>query len=171
MPCRNVKISLIWVVGCRPQNANLAVLRNLQKFGDYPTDLPATADNHDSGEHSQNFGWRSGEAPMTTPSFLAELKAMGLRDLYHIQGFMRLLMKPRNGMPWTAEDKAAIRLHLKSVAASLPMLAVFTLPGGMLLLPLLAWYMDRRKQRLILSINPDSIKTPPKKSAETQFKD
>ena len=77
---------------------------------------------------------------MTTPAFLVELKAIGLRDLYHIQGFMNVLMKPRNGMPWTAEDKAAIRLHLKSVAASLPTLAVFTLPGGMLLLPLLAHF-------------------------------
>ena len=104
---------------------------------------------------------------MTTPSFLVELKAIGLRDLYHIQGFMNLLMKPRNGMPWTAEDKAAIRLHLKSVAASLPMLAVFTLPGGMLLLPLLAWHLDRRKQRLILSISPDSIKSPAAKPTTT----
>jgi Mg2+/citrate symporter len=104
---------------------------------------------------------------MTTPAFLAELKAMGLRDVYHIQGFMSLLMKPRNGMPWTPEDKAAIRLHLKSVAASLPMLAVFTLPGGMLLLPLLAWHLDRRKRKLILSISPDSIKTPAAKSDTT----
>jgi hypothetical protein len=104
---------------------------------------------------------------MTTPAFLVELKAIGLRDLYHIQGFMNLLMKPRNGMPWTAEDKAAIRLHLKSVAASLPTLAVFTLPGGMLLLPLLAWHLDRRKRKLILSISPDSIKTPATKSAAT----
>ena len=105
---------------------------------------------------------------MTTPAFLVELKAMGLKDLYHIQGFMRLLMKPRNGMPRTAEDKAEIRLHLKSVAASLPMLAVFTLPGGLVLLPLLAWYLDRRKQRLILSISPDLIKTPETKSEKTQ---
>jgi len=102
---------------------------------------------------------------MTTPAFLVELKAMGLRDLYHLQGFMRLLMKPRNGMPWTAEDKAAIRFHLKTVAASLPMLAVFTLPGGMLLLPLLAWHLDRRKRKLILSISPDSIKSPAPQSA------
>ena len=108
---------------------------------------------------------------MTTPSFLVELKAIGLRDLYHIQGFMNLLMKPRNGMPWTAEDKAAIRLHLKSVAASLPMLAVFTLPGGMLLLPFLAWRLDRRKQRLVLSISPDSIKTPATKSTPTARSD
>jgi hypothetical protein len=105
---------------------------------------------------------------MTTPAFLVELKAMGLRDLCHIQGFMSLLMKPRNGMPWTAEDKAAIRLHLKSVAASLPMLAVFTLPGGLLLLPLLAWRLDRRKRKLILSISPDSIKSPSTKSDATR---
>lgn len=104
---------------------------------------------------------------MTTPAFLAELKAMGLRDLYHIQGFMRLLMKRRNGMPWTAEDKAAIRLHFKSVGTSLPMLAVFTLPGGMLFLPLLAWHLDRRKRKLILSISPDSIKSPSTKSNAT----
>ena len=108
---------------------------------------------------------------MTTPAFLAELKAMGLRDLCHVQGFMRLLMKPRNGMPWTAEDKIAIRLHLKNVAASLPMLAVFTLPGGMLLLPLLAKYLDRRKRRLILSISPDSIKSPETKPATTEEAD
>ncbi|MCI0421597.1 MAG: hypothetical protein L0387_08215 [Acidobacteria bacterium] len=105
---------------------------------------------------------------MTTPAFLAELKAMGLRDLYHIQGFMLLLMKPRNGKPWTAEDKAAIRMHLKSVAASLPLLAVFTLPGGMLLLPLLAWHLDRRKKRQFLSISPDSIKTPATKASTAQ---
>jgi hypothetical protein len=54
---------------------------------------------------------------------------------------------------------------LKSVAASLPMLAVFTLPGGMLFLPLLAWHLDRRKRKLILSISPDSIKSPASNSA------
>jgi hypothetical protein len=43
------------------------------------------------------------------------------------------------------------------------MLAVFSLPGGMLL-PFLAWYLDRRKQRLILSISPDQIKTPASKA-------
>lgn len=103
---------------------------------------------------------------MATPAILLQLKAMGLKDLYHIQGFMQLLMKPRNGMPWTAEDKAAIRTHLKSLASSLPWVALFTLPGGSLLLPLLAFHLDRRKKRKILSINPDLIKVPPKSSDE-----
>ncbi len=103
---------------------------------------------------------------MTTPAFLTELKAMGMKDLCHLQGFMRLLMKPRNGMRWTAEDRAEIRTHLKSVAATLPLLMIFTLPGGALLLPLLAWHLDRRKRRQFLSISPDSIKAPSTKSSQ-----
>ena len=167
MPALKAQISPICVVGSQSHKATPMREEILQIFGDSSTDLPATADNHDSSCVPNTFGWRSGEARMTTPAFLVELKAIGLRDLYHIQGFMNLLMKPRNGMPWTAEDKAAIRLHLKRVVASLPMLAVFTLPGGMLLLPLLAWHLDRRKRKLILSISPDSIKTPATKSAAT----
>ncbi len=97
---------------------------------------------------------------MTTPAFLVELKAIGMKDLYHIQGFMRLLMKRRNGMRWTHPDKTELKIHLKNLASTLPALAIFTLPGGMILLPVLAWYLDRRKKRLILSISPDQIKTP-----------
>ncbi|MFN8009293.1 MAG: hypothetical protein U0V70_20155 [Terriglobia bacterium] len=82
---------------------------------------------------------------METPAFLLKLKAIGLEDLYHIQGFMHLLMKPRNGMRWTTEDKQELRTHLMSLAESLPYLAVFSLPGGLLLLPLLARILDRRK--------------------------
>jgi hypothetical protein len=103
---------------------------------------------------------------MAPPAILLQLKAMGMKDLYHIQGFMQLLMKPRNGTPWTPEDKTAIRTHLKSLS-SLRLLAIFTLPGGSLLLPLLAWHLDRRRKNTILSISPDSIKSPAKPQAES----
>jgi hypothetical protein len=102
---------------------------------------------------------------MAIPAVLLRLKAMGRKDLYHIQGFMRLLMKPRNGTRWSAEDKSAILAHLKSLAASVPWVVVFTLPGGLLLLPLLAWNLDRRKKAKTLSIHPDSIKIPTKAEA------
>ena len=101
---------------------------------------------------------------METPAFLLQLKAIGLQDLYHIQGFMRLLMKRRNGMPWTTEDKQELRGHLKSVGDTLPYLAVFSLPGGLLLLPLLAWFMDRRKRGLVLSVVPYLEKSPANRS-------
>jgi hypothetical protein len=102
---------------------------------------------------------------MTIPAVLLRLKAIGMKDFYHIQGFMSLLMKPRNGMRRSDEDKAAIVAHLKSLAASLPWVAIFTLPGGLLLLPLLAWHLDRRKKKKLLSIGPDSIKIPAKAEA------
>jgi hypothetical protein len=84
---------------------------------------------------------------MPLPAVLSELKAIILVEISHIQGFMQLLMKPRNGMPWSVEDRAAILGHLRHLARSLPVLLIFTLPGGSLLLPILAWFLDRRKIR------------------------
>jgi hypothetical protein len=105
---------------------------------------------------------------MPASAILRHLKAMGTRDLCLIQEFMQLLMKPRNGMRWSREDKVALRTHLRSLATSLPFLAIFTLPGGTLLLPLLAWHLDRRKKRQFLSISPDSIKTPASQVASAE---
>jgi hypothetical protein len=79
--------------------------------------------------------------------FLARVKAIMLLHVSHVQGLMQLLMKPRNGMPWSAEDKAALRSHLTLLAKALPAFGIFSLPGGMLLLPLLAAFLDRRKRR------------------------
>ncbi len=63
-----------------------------------------------------------------------------------IQGLMRLLMKVRNtGEPWTAEEQREIRHHLWSIARLVPILILFILPGGLLLLPILAEVLDRRK--------------------------
>jgi hypothetical protein len=94
---------------------------------------------------------------------LSELKAIILTEISHIQGFMQLLMKPRNGMPWSQEDRAAILLHLKHLAKSLPVLLIFTLPGGSLLLPILAWFLDRRKTRN----QPSAIPVPETIPTET----
>jgi hypothetical protein len=80
-------------------------------------------------------------------TFLARLRATILHNVSHIQEFMRLLMKPRNGMPWSAEDKAALRCQLRQMAKALPAFGVFSLPGGMFLLPLLAIILDRRRMR------------------------
>jgi hypothetical protein len=108
---------------------------------------------------------------MPLPGFLAKLKAMTLAEISHVQGFMQLLMKSRNGKPWSAEDKSAILFHLGHFAKSLPVLAIFSLPGGSLLLPLLAWFLDRRRNGNSLSHTP-AAKTvnpsaePSEKSAE-----
>jgi hypothetical protein len=61
---------------------------------------------------------------------------------------MQLLMKERNGERWTDEDRLLIRRHLRTLGGLVPILALFALPGGSLLLPLLAWFLDRRRGKV-----------------------
>ncbi|MBK9019989.1 MAG: hypothetical protein IPL72_08310 [Sulfuritalea sp.] len=70
-----------------------------------------------------------------------------LAELVRIKGFMPLLMKPRNGMKWTPEERTELALQLRAAAHLSPYLAVLVLPGSFLLLPLLAWWLDRRRHK------------------------
>lgn len=78
---------------------------------------------------------------------LLSLKRICLEEAGKIEGFMQLLMKHRNGEAWTVEDKASLAGHLQGMARTIPLLVVFSLPGGMLMLPVLAWFLDRRKRK------------------------
>jgi hypothetical protein len=82
-----------------------------------------------------------------TGRLAARFTAPIVHEVAGMQGFMQLLMKPRNGVPWTVEDRRALRVYFKRLGRSLPALAVFALPGGMLLLPALAYLLDRRRGR------------------------
>lgn len=68
-------------------------------------------------------------------------------EIAQARGLMPLLMKQRNGYRWTDEDKRKIRAQLGSLASLSPYLVLFLAPGGLLALPLLAWWLDRRRQR------------------------
>ncbi len=78
-------------------------------------------------------------------ALLSGIKWMMLEQAAHAHGFMQLLMKRRNGLGWTVEDKIELKGHFKQLAKALPVFGIFTLPGGMLLLPLLALFLERRK--------------------------
>jgi hypothetical protein len=60
---------------------------------------------------------------------------------------MPLLMKTRNGARWTREDKLELVEHLRRLSGMGSYVAVLLLPGGLALLPLLAWWLDRRRGR------------------------
>ncbi|HWQ10977.1 MAG TPA: hypothetical protein VN436_17780 [Holophaga sp.] len=83
-------------------------------------------------------------ASVRVASFLLPMRRLWLQAVLSVQGLMQVLMKERNGGEWTAEDRTQIRQCLKSLAHLAPALALFSLPGGSLLLPLLAWILDRR---------------------------
>lgn len=65
-----------------------------------------------------------------------------------ISGFLGLFFKQRNtDEKWTKEEKAELKTHLKHLSMYVPVIIIFLLPGGSLLLPILAEVLDRRKQR------------------------
>jgi hypothetical protein len=72
-----------------------------------------------------------------------------LRDeLATMRGAWPLLMKQRRGGTWTAEDKAQLKGMVRSASSVSPYLFIWALPGSMVLLPFLAWFLDsRRKQK------------------------
>lgn len=68
-----------------------------------------------------------------------------LAEMMAIRGLMPLLMKARNGQPWTPAERAELNAHLRRMAHLSPYLVVMLLPGSMLFLPAYAWWLDRRR--------------------------
>jgi hypothetical protein len=76
-----------------------------------------------------------------------------------MDGFTKLLMKQRNtGVKWTEEEKSLLKHFLGRIAVYVPIIFVFLLPFGTLLLPILAEGLDRRKNgRLLVSKDSDNL--------------
>src|SRR5262249_42482190 len=66
-------------------------------------------------------------------------------EILGIHGLMPLLMKQRNGLSWTAEDRTQLSHHLRQLTDLSPYLVVFLAPGSFVLVPLVAWWLDRRR--------------------------
>jgi len=70
-------------------------------------------------------------------------------EISQVKGLMPLLMKPRNKMKWSKKDKHELMRHLKRLSQVSPYIAVIVLPGGFAMLPVLAWWLDRRRGRRV----------------------
>ncbi len=70
-----------------------------------------------------------------------------LSEILQVRGLMPLLMKSRNKQYWTLDDRAELKVHLRRISGISPYLLVLALPGSFLLLPALAWWLDRRRNR------------------------
>jgi hypothetical protein len=89
-------------------------------------------------------------SPLLMRKFLSTMereRTHMLGQFQQVSGLMPLLMKPRNKMRWSAQDKAELRAHLRRLAHLSPYVAVIVLPGGFAMLPVLAWWLDRRRVR------------------------
>lgn len=67
-------------------------------------------------------------------------------ELAKVKGLMPLLMKRRNGGDWTAAERRELLEQLSALAHLSPYMLVIVLPGSFLALPVLAWWLDRRRR-------------------------
>lgn len=103
------------------------------------------------------------------PADLARRSMRGLWELQHrererlwmemaqMRGLMQLLMKQRNGYRWSETDRLKIRAQLRKLASLSPYMVLFVSPGGFLALPLLAWWLDRRRQKRVADMRSTSL--------------
>lgn len=67
-------------------------------------------------------------------------------DVVRMRGLMPLLMKNRNGDKWTEEERSELLNQLRALSRASPYLLFLLLPGSALLLPVYAWWLDRRRR-------------------------
>lgn len=68
-------------------------------------------------------------------------------EILQVPGLMTLLMKPRNGQKWTKEEYRELRGQLRRLSRLSIYIASAALPGSTLTLPLIAWWLDQRRQK------------------------
>ena len=74
-----------------------------------------------------------------------------LAEMAQVKGLMPVLMKRRNKQRWSEEDLAEIRSQVRRISKLSPYLVVVMMPGGFAALPVLAWWLDRRRARRALA--------------------
>ena len=67
-------------------------------------------------------------------------------DIVRMRQLMPLLMKNRNGGRWTDEEKCELILQMRIISRVSPYLFFLLLPGSVLLLPIYARWLDRRRK-------------------------
>lgn len=70
-----------------------------------------------------------------------------LAEFVKVRGLMPLLMKHRNGGAWTRTERVELQEQLRALAHLSPYLVILALPGSFAFLPVLAWWLDRRRHR------------------------
>jgi hypothetical protein len=67
-------------------------------------------------------------------------------ELVRVKRLMPLLMKHRNGGRWSSGELKELLQQLRALAHLSPYFVALALPGSFLALPVLAWWLDRRRQ-------------------------
>jgi hypothetical protein len=125
--------------------------------GAAPAGRPPDAAETFDGNSTAVFQAKMKRAPVWFCSFLAgnSREKRRLRDeLALMKGAWPLLMKQRNGGKWTAEEKIQLKAMVRSASSVSPYLFIWALPGSVVLLPFLAWYLDKQRKRRMRDRSP-----------------
>ena len=116
------------------------------------TDRPVLSEPAFDANSTAVFQAKMKKAPVWFCSFLAGNSREKRRlsdELLSMKGAWPLLMKQRNGGTWTPDDKVRLKAMVRSASSVSPYLFIWAIPGSVILLPFLAWFLDRqRKKRL-----------------------
>lgn len=102
------------------------------------------------GDSTMHFQAKMSKAPEWFCSFMASNHREKRRfrdELVHMKGAWPLLMKQRNGGTWTPDDKVKLKTMVRSASSVSPYLFIWAVPGSMILLPFLAWFLDKNRKR------------------------
>ena len=97
----------------------------------------------------QRIGRRTQRTPEWLGSFLAgnsREKNRFKREMATIRGSVVWLVRQRRQGQWTAHERAHLREVMRTASSVSPYLVIWVVPGSLLLLPFLAWFIDRRRK-------------------------
>ncbi|MDA8521512.1 hypothetical protein [Acidovorax sp. NCPPB 4044] len=67
------------------------------------------------------------------------------KELATMRGSVVWLLRQRRQGHWSADERERLRGVMRSASSVSPYLLVWAVPGSMLLLPFMAWFIDRRR--------------------------
>ena len=114
-----------------------------------PADAPPAFEAFDP-DSTVAFRRRMERAPEWFCSFLAgnsREKSRLRREMATMKGSVTWLVQQRRQGTWTAQERAYLRDVMRSASSVSPYLFIWVIPGSMLLLPFLAWFLDQQRKR------------------------
>ena len=97
----------------------------------------------------QRIQRRTQRTPEWLGAFLAgnsREKTRFKREMATIRGSVVWLVRQRRQGQWTTAERAHLREVMRTASSVSPYLVIWVVPGSLLLLPFLAWFIDHRRK-------------------------
>lgn len=73
-----------------------------------------------------------------------------ISEAAQFRSLLPLLTRTREDRKWSELERAELNGHLRRISTLSPYLVLVLLPGSFLAIPLLAWWRDRRRNRVLV---------------------